>query len=180
MNSAPIAQGDPLLLRVTKYNGEAHWIQHLRVVSYDGLLLQAHSPAGSPIFTSRGEFRSRYDSYAHFWQDRWYNVFRLAEPGAETALWYCNVTTPPEFGDGEIRYIDLDLDVTVRAGGTIELLDVDEFEEHRLEYGYPPDVRGAGAGGGGRALDAGPAPPVPVRPVGRNSPGCARGDTLGL
>ena len=140
MNGAPIDRGDPLLLRVTKYNGEAHWIQHLRVVSYDGSLLQAHSPAGSPIFTSRGEFRSRYDSYAHFWQDRWYNVFRLAEPGAETALWYCNVTTPPEFGDGEIRYIDLDLDVTVRAGGTIELLDVDEFEEHRLEYGYPPDV----------------------------------------
>ncbi|MYH67418.1 MAG: DUF402 domain-containing protein [Dehalococcoidia bacterium] len=50
------------------------------------------------------------------------------------------MTTPPEFDDGEIRYIDLDLDVTVRAGGTIELLDVDEFEEHRLEYGYPPDV----------------------------------------
>ena len=30
--------------------------------------------------------------------------------------------------------------MTVRAGGTIELLDSDEFEEHRLKYGYPADV----------------------------------------
>ncbi len=140
MNSTRIARGDPLLLRVTKYDGEAHWIQHLRVLSDDGSLLRAHGPAGSPIFTSRGEFRSRYDSFVHFWRDRWYNVFRLAEPGEETALWYCNVTTPPQFEDGEIRYIDLDLDVTVRASGTIELLDADEFEAHRLKYGYPEDV----------------------------------------
>ena len=140
MNGARTAHGDSLLLRVTKYDGEAHWIQRLRVLSDDGLLLRAHASAGAPIFTSRGEFRSRYESFVHFWRDRWYNVFRLAEPGEETALWYCNVTTPPELEGGEIRYIDLDLDVTVRAGGTIELLDADEFEEHRLKYGYPQDV----------------------------------------
>ena len=140
MNSARSSRGDSLLLRVTKYDGEAHWIQRLQVLSDDGLLLRAHASAGAPIFTSRGEFRSRYESFVHFWRDRWYNVFRLAEPGEETALWYCNVTTPPELDGGEIRYIDLDLDVTVRAGGTIELLDADEFEEHRLKYGYPEDV----------------------------------------
>ncbi len=140
MNGIRVTRGDSLLLRVTKYDGAAHWIQHLRALSDDGTLLQAHAAAGSPIFTSRGEFRSRYDSFAHFWRDRWYNVVRLVEPGAATALWYCNVITPPEFDDGEIRYVDLDLDVTVRAGGTIELLDADEFEEHRLRYNYPPDV----------------------------------------
>ncbi len=140
MNGARAIHGDALLLRVTKYDGEAHWIQCLRVLSDDGSLLRAHGSAGSPIFTSRGEFRSRYESDVHFWRDRWYNVFRLAEPGEATALWYCNVTTPPTLAVGEIHYVDLDLDVTVRAGGDIELLDAEEFEEHRLTYGYPPEV----------------------------------------
>ena len=140
MSGAIAAPGDALLLRVAKYDGEAHWIQRLRVLSDDGSLLTAHYAAGGPIFTSRGEFRSRYDSLVHFWRDRWYNVFRLAEPGEDTALWYCNVTTPPKLEAGELRYVDLDLDVTVRASGTIELLDAEEFEAHKHKYRYPPDV----------------------------------------
>ena len=132
--------GSRILLRATKYDGAAHWIQPFRVVSDDGTLLVTEYRARTPIFTSRGEFRSPYDSRVYFWRDRWYNVFQLSRPGCTTSLWYCNVTTPPRLEGAELRYVDLDLDVAVRPDGCIELLDEDEFELHQRTYGYPCEV----------------------------------------
>ncbi|MGE3075644.1 MAG: DUF402 domain-containing protein [Dehalococcoidia bacterium] len=132
--------GSRALLRATKYDGTAHWIQPFQVVSDDGNLLITSYKARTPIYTSRGEFRSPYDSLVYFWRDRWFNVFRLSRPGCQLALWYCNVTTPPSYDGQQIGYIDLDLDVTVRPNGCIELLDQDEFEEHQKLYGYPESV----------------------------------------
>lgn len=137
----PVARpGTRALLRATKYDGTAHWIQPFHVVSDDGNLLITSYRARTPIYTSRGEFRSPYDSLVYFWRDRWYNVFRLSRPGCPLALWYCNVTTPPTYDGQQIGYIDLDLDVTVRPNGCIELLDDDEFQEHQKLYGYPESV----------------------------------------
>jgi protein associated with RNAse G/E len=132
--------GARILLRATKYDGAAHWIQPFSVIADDGVLITAQYRARTPIYTSRGEFRSPYDSRVYFWRDRWYNVFRLSKPGCALALWYCNVTTPPTFDGCQIGYVDLDLDVSVRPNGCIELLDEDEFEEHQRKYGYPEDV----------------------------------------
>jgi protein associated with RNAse G/E len=133
-------QARRLILRATKYDGTAHWIQPFRLVSDDGNLLITEYTARTPIFTSRGEFRSPYNSRVYFWRDRWYNVFRLAKPGCGLALWYCNITTPPTVDGCYIRYVDLDLDVAVRPEGTISILDEDEFEANRRKYGYPPEV----------------------------------------
>ncbi len=132
--------GSRALLRATKYDGTAHWIQPFQVISDDGNLIVASYRARTPIYTSRGEFRSPYDSLVYFWRDRWYNVFRLSRPGCPLALWYCNVTTPPSFDGSQIGYVDLDLDVTVRPNGWVELLDQDEFEDHQKMYAYPRDV----------------------------------------
>lgn len=129
-----------VLLRATKYDGAAHWIQSFRVISDDGNLLVAHYNARAPIFTSRGEFRSPYDSRVYFWRDRWFNVFRLSKPGCSLALWYCNITTPPVIEGGEITYIDLDLDVVVRPNGCIDLQDQDDFANHQKKYCYPAEV----------------------------------------
>ena len=132
--------GTRFLLRATKYDGTAHWVQPFTTISDDGNLIVARYRAKTPIYTSRGEFRSPYDSYVYFWRDRWYNVFRLSRPGCELALWYCNITTPPEYDGCYLRYVDLDLDVSVRPNGWVELLDKDEFETHQRLYGYSPEV----------------------------------------
>jgi protein associated with RNAse G/E len=36
--------------------------------------------------------------------------------------------------------VDLDLDVVRLVDGTASIVDQDEFAEHRVRYGYPPDV----------------------------------------
>ena len=36
--------------------------------------------------------------------------------------------------------VDLDLDVVRRTDGTVYVDDEDEFAEHRVSFGYPPEV----------------------------------------
>ncbi len=137
----PVATpGSRILLRATKYDGSAHWIQPFTVIADDGQMVITQYRARTPIFTSRGEFRSPYDSRVYFWRDRWYNVFRLSKPRNDLSLWYCNVTTPLTVQPGQLNYVDLDLDVTVQPDGDIQLLDCDEFELHQKLYDYPPEI----------------------------------------
>lgn len=53
---------------------------------------------------------------------------------------YVDMATPPEWDGDVLRSIDLDLDVVKRWDGTLEIVDQDEFEEHQLAYGYPPEI----------------------------------------
>lgn len=53
---------------------------------------------------------------------------------------YCDITTVPEWRDGTVTMVDLDLDVVRRQDGTVFLDDEDEFEAHRVAYGYPPEI----------------------------------------
>ena len=139
--SNPVAKpGSNVMLHATKFDGADHWMQEVSVESDDGDMLVACCRSGTSISTSRGIFRSPYESVAYFWRERWYNVIHLTRPSGETVLWYCNVTTPMKLEDGQITYIDLDLDVTVRPGGCIELLDSEEFEAHTAKYQYPAEV----------------------------------------
>ena len=44
------------------------------------------------------------------------------------------------FRGGEPTGIDMDLDVVDRAVGGIYIDDRDEWDEHRVHYGYPADI----------------------------------------
>ncbi len=163
-NEPAATPGARILLRATKFDGAAHWIQPFTVISDDGNLIVAGYRARTPIFTSRGEFRSPYDSRVYFWRDRWFNVFQLSRPRCGPALWYCNVTTPPVLEGGQIRFIDLDLDVAVRPDGCIELLDSDEFEGlHQRKYGYPEGVIRQAKLAAQSVAGLGPAQGVPLQ-----------------
>ena len=54
---------------------------------------------------------------------------------------YVDVTTPSEWVAGShLTTVDLDLDVVLQFDGALFIDDEDEFDEHRLAYGYPSDV----------------------------------------
>ena len=53
---------------------------------------------------------------------------------------YCDIATVPQWSDGEVTMVDLDLDVIRMRDGRVILDDEDEFEEHQIRYAYPPDV----------------------------------------
>lgn len=139
----------PLRLVAVKYDGRVHWEtvpcypvlerDGLVVVGYDGDHDFIHHTRGVHL---RGELRIR--GLGFFWADRWYNVFynRGIHPErGPFAYFYCNVALPPEREPGALRFCDLDVDVTWRAGEEPFVEDEDEFAAHAERFGYPRAIR---------------------------------------
>jgi hypothetical protein len=53
---------------------------------------------------------------------------------------YVDMTTPPEWDGTTVRAVDLDLDVIEDRDGRVWVDDEDEFAQHRVEFGYPPET----------------------------------------
>jgi protein associated with RNAse G/E len=68
----------------------------------------------------------------------WTGMFN---PVPRTSEVYCDIATPARWEDDTVHIIDLDLDVVRRrTTGLVELRDEDEFEEHRVQFGYPDNA----------------------------------------
>ncbi|MFJ9648140.1 DUF402 domain-containing protein [Streptomyces sp. NPDC101206] len=86
----------------------------------------------------------------HFWRTRWYAVKEVRTGAGVLKGWYCDVTRPAVVDGGEIRVVDLDLDLWVSADGSSVLrLDEDEFAASGLADSDPQAAAEAS-----RALDA--------------------------
>ena len=66
----------------------------------------------------------------------------MFNPPPRTSEVYCDIATPVRWVDEDtIHLIDLDLDVVRRrTTGLVQLLDEDEFEQHRALFGYPDEL----------------------------------------
>ncbi|MEA3326291.1 MAG: DUF402 domain-containing protein [Chloroflexota bacterium] len=64
-----------------------------------------------------------------YYQDRWYNIFEIHDREDDHLKgWYCNITKPAEFSQGELAYVDLALDLLVYPDRHYLVLDEDEFD----------------------------------------------------
>ena len=79
-------------------------------------------------------------SYERFFFNRWFNYFTFEQPAGTLRNYYINICMPPEIGDDVIDYIDLDLDLIVWPDGRWKTLDLQEFEDSKLELAYPESV----------------------------------------
>lgn len=133
------APGDPVRVVMTKWGGRPHW-------EYDAVFLGADRhgewlgcPTGTFYARPGMEFLSVFasavlvpaDGAAHL------AAFNDEHAGAAT---YVDIATPPVWDGTVLRAVDLDLDVVKRHDGHVYLDDEDEFAEHQLTYGYPPEV----------------------------------------
>jgi protein associated with RNAse G/E len=107
--------------------------------------LRVFVPQGTPIQSYRGALTVRIPFTALFWPDadRWWNVYHnhwtIYFDGRWSSASYANVASPATFDGETLRWVDLDLDVVIREGA-VELLDEDEFEEHRALMAYPEAI----------------------------------------
>ena len=125
-----------------KYDGtiQAAWDSEL--LDHAGSLLRSVVPGGKPVYVLD---RSRWIESGQttcavelYFEDRWYNVWHVRDDTQE--LWYCNVAMPASFDGQTLRWVDLDIDIRCYRDGAPEVLDEDEFEQHRVKLGYPADV----------------------------------------
>jgi hypothetical protein len=67
---------------------------------------------------------------------------------------YVDMCTQPTWDGAVLRAVDLDLDVIRGSDGRVWVDDEDEFAEHRVAFGYPPEVVAAAEASRDTVLDA--------------------------
>ena len=130
-------------VRATNFDGAFHWGHPASLERAEDGLVVTSTTSGLVVKTETGQYVSPYNTRAHYWTDRWFNVIRLEEPGRGLFGYYCNIASPMTFDGETVGYIDLQLDVRIRWDHgrlTFRLVDEDEFEEARDRYAYDEDL----------------------------------------
>jgi protein associated with RNAse G/E len=133
---------DAVRVVYTKFDGSLHWHHTMHSLGEDEHGIWLGAPAG--MIARRGhdgpEVVAAHPQVMLFPRGVWWTAVFNGEPSSVEI--YCDITTPATWPQpGEVTMVDLDLDVIrERADGAVKLLDEDEFQEHQIGYGYPPDV----------------------------------------
>jgi protein associated with RNAse G/E len=129
-------------VRAYKYDGSAHRSWPAQVLRQEGslIVLDAKFPE-EVVHDLLGTIASGTHSLEYYWLDRWYNVFRFAQPNGELRNYYCNVNVPPTFDGETLSYVDLDLDILVEPDLSYQILDVEDFDRNAKLYGYSDEVQ---------------------------------------
>jgi uncharacterized protein len=150
--SALFATGSRVRVEMTKWGDHPHW-------EYDATYLgsDAHGDwlglvAGTAYSRPGHHFTMPYDHVglvpaALDGQRPWHMAVFYTDGGPEwpglggsPVRVYVDMTTPPVWDGPIVRAVDLDLDVVRGFNGTVIVDDDDEFEEHRVRFGYPDEV----------------------------------------
>ena len=158
--------GTPVRVEMTKWGDRPHW-------RFAGVHLGSDEhgewlgfPAGTHNQRPGHEFHADVDCVTLLPRDDWYAATFHA-PGIWCDL-YVDIATPGEWDGDVLRAVDLDLDVIrlspagsqapptgiTAAPGEVFVDDEDEFAEHQVAYGYPPEVVRAARDASDRVLAA--------------------------
>jgi len=133
---------DDIWLRVFKSDGSPHRWWRARVEAMrDGCII-TYAPAGNPVHHNPDRFQQAvyYQPWhirAYYWPGRRHNLLEVYDPDGHLYELYADIISPIEIGDGEIRFIDHELDVMWRlVEQRPQIVDQDEFAEAAGQYGY--------------------------------------------
>jgi hypothetical protein len=119
-----------------------HW-------EFDAVRLGADAH-GHWVGVPSGTWLERPDRGFHAWcdhvvlipYDAWWVATMYGDDPDRPVDVYVDIATPSTWSadESEVRAVDLDLDVIKGPTGRVWVDDEDEFAEHRVSLGYPPDV----------------------------------------
>lgn len=131
-----------ITVRACKYDGSEHRTWPARVLRQEGALLVLDATFADEIrHDLLGTISRGTTSIEYYWLDRWYNIFRFAEPNGELRSYYCNINVPPAFDGRVLSYVDLDIDILVEPDSSYRIVDVEDFERNAMRYGYSAAVQ---------------------------------------
>ncbi len=130
--------GDVVQVRFGKWGGRPHWEMDLRYLGSDHFGDWLGSPAGMPLRRpgrtswTDAEFAMLVPRHGDY-------VASFNGTGVSDAI-YVDITDQPVLDDHSLHAVDLDLDVVLRYDGRLYVDDEDEFAEHQVAFGYPPET----------------------------------------
>lgn len=131
---------DVVKIRFTKWGDIPHWSFDMQRLGEDEHGTWLWMPAGTSM--QRGTdapMLSRNLAVKLITPNEWWTAIWNDGDTATYEL-YVDISTPATWEGDTVRLIDLDLDVARRRGGGVEVHDEDEFEEHKVRYGYPEHI----------------------------------------
>ena len=125
-------------LAFTKWDGRAHWYFDIDELGADEHGRWFHVPPGRIL--RRGTERSIESvGFAVLVPDKSWWLAAFNQPGEKVEV-YVDLATEAIYDGDTVRVIDLDLDVVRLPTGVTYIDDEDEFIDHQVAFGYPPDV----------------------------------------
>ena len=125
-------------VRFTKWGGERHWEFALEPLGRDEHGWWGGAAVGTRVTRPDRSFDSENDWVVLVPYDKpWSASFYAAPQRIEV---YVDMTTLPVWDGSVVSMVDLDLDVVLFRDGTLFIDDEDEFAQHQVELGYPPEV----------------------------------------
>lgn len=135
--SARLTPGAVITVASTKFDGSLHYEYPGTVVADHGHRLLVWAAAGTPMRSYRGERNAPRHLLRIHEAGRDWNLEVWWERNWRPYTHYVNIALPSTWHDGTLRFVDLDLDVSLWPDGRALLLDADEFADHRERFDYP-------------------------------------------
>ena len=131
------ARGTPVRLELTKWGEHPHWQMPAVYLGADAFGDWVGFPVGTHM-TRPGASYTTANLQVGLVPDAPY-LATFHGPGF--TIWtYVDMTTVPVWDGDVLRAVDLDLDVIERLDHTTYVDDEDEFADHQVRFGYPPEV----------------------------------------
>lgn len=131
-----------ITMKAYKYNNKLHYESAMQLVEkHAHLKILYGAPKRTLKHYTRGkEFVFDEQSLEFYFNNRWYTVACVIDLEGVVNYYYCNIALPCFFTENEVGFVDLDLDVIIQSDMSYEVVDRDEFEEHKVLFGYPRDL----------------------------------------
>ena len=127
--------GHWLAIRCYKHDGSLHriWDRGLVLENNDDYLVIATKRAKVTEYNGRKWF-TKEPAVTIFSKKEWWNVICMLKK--DGICYYCNIASPALIEEGNIKYIDYDLDTKLFPDGNIRVLDEKEYMRHKNTYQY--------------------------------------------
>ncbi|WP_099157586.1 nucleoside tri-diphosphate phosphatase [Virgibacillus ndiopensis] len=128
--------GSKIQIHSYKHDGHLHrvWDNSLVLKGTESIVISANDK--TLVTESDGRtWVTREPAISFFHARYWFNIIGMLRD--DGIYYYCNISSPFVYDYEALKYIDYDLDVKVYPDMTYDLLDEDEYEEHKLKMNYP-------------------------------------------
>jgi|SRR5690625_3956978 len=128
--------GEDIQIKSYKHDGSLHRIWNSSIV-LKGTEMVVIGANDKTVVTERDgrSWITREPAICYFHGERWFNIIGMLK--TDGIHYYCNISSPFLYEENVLKYIDYDLDLKVFPDMTYEILDEDEYEEHKLQMNYP-------------------------------------------
>lgn len=84
------------------------------------------------------QWMTREPAITIFPKDKWFNVIAMLKN--PYVSYYVNLASPPILDGNFIKYVDYDLDLKLNFENEIKVIDINEYNIHKKQYGYTEEL----------------------------------------